>query len=90
MSFCTYAIAEEKYLIVPDATKDDRFAGSPLVKGEPHIRAYAGIILKSPDEYELGTLCDIYDKPHIFSEQDIAVLQELGKQAEDIISQYGR
>ena len=90
VSFCTYAIAEEEYLIVPDATQDNRFAGSPLVKGEPFIRAYAGMILKSPDGYELGTLCVIYDAPRTFSDQDINVLRDLGKQIEEIIFQHLR
>ena len=90
MSFCTYAIAEEEYLIVPDATQDNRFAGSPLVKGEPFIRAYAGMLLKSPEGYELGTLCVIYDAPRTFSDQDINVLRDLGKQIEEIIFQHLR
>lgn len=90
VSFCTYAIAEEEYLIVPDATQDNRFAGSPLVKGEPFIRAYAGMLLKSPDGYELGTLCVIYDAPRTFSDQDINVLRDLGKQIEEIIFQHLR
>lgn len=87
VSFCTYAIAEEEYLVVPDATKDYRFAGSPLVKGEPHIRSYAGMILRSEEGYELGTLCVIHDEPREFSEQDISVLRELGARIESIIHQ---
>ena len=86
VSFCTYAIAEEEYLIVPDATQDFRFAGSPLVKGEPYIRAYAGMILKSIEGYELGTLCVIHDEPRTFSEQDVQVLRELGKKIEVILN----
>ncbi|SVC34746.1 uncharacterized protein METZ01_LOCUS287600, partial [marine metagenome] len=33
ISFCTYAIAEEEYLIVPDAKADKLFANNPLVIG---------------------------------------------------------
>ena len=87
ISFCTYAIAEEEYLIVTDATKDSRFAGGPLVKGEPHIRAYAGAILRSNDGYELGTLCVIHDEPRKFSAEEIRVLQEMAKKAETIINE---
>lgn len=90
VSFCTYAIAEEEYLIVPDATKDYRFAGSPLVKGEPFIRAYAGMILKSEQGYELGTLCVIHDEPREFSSQDVEVLRELGKKIELVLNNQRR
>ena len=90
VSFCTYAIAEEEYLIIPDATKDYRFAGSPLVKGEPFIRAYAGMILKSEQGYELGTLCVIHDEPREFSSQDVEVLRELGKKIELVLNNQRR
>ncbi|MDO6567033.1 GAF domain-containing protein [Alteromonas sp. 1_MG-2023] len=86
ISFCTYAIAEEEYLIVTDATKDSRFAGGPLVKGEPHIRAYAGAILRSNDGYELGTLCVIHDEPREFPPSDISMLKDMAKKAQDIIN----
>ena len=33
ISFCTYAIAEEEYLIVPDAKADKIFANNPLSYG---------------------------------------------------------
>ncbi|NMH59095.1 GAF domain-containing protein [Alteromonas ponticola] len=85
VSFCTYAIAEEEYLIIPDAHKDIRFANSPLVKGEPFIRAYAGIIIHSPNGYELGTLCIIHDEPREFSEQDIEMLKKFGGMVEQEI-----
>ncbi|WP_414829752.1 GAF domain-containing protein [Alteromonas sp. H39] len=82
ISFCTYAIAEEFYLLVPDALADDRFANNPLVKGEPYIRAYAGVILHSSGGYEIGTLCVLFAKARTFSEEDIAMLQHFGKLVE--------
>ncbi len=85
VSFCTYAIAEEEYLIIPDALKDDRFAKNPLVTSEPFIRAYAGVILHSSDGYELGTLCIIHDQPREFSDQDITMLKEFGQMVEQEI-----
>jgi hypothetical protein len=36
---CTHASRK----VVPDATKDARFAGNPLVVNSPNIRFYAGV-----------------------------------------------
>ncbi len=89
VSFCTYAIAEEEYLIVPDAKADKMFANNPLVIGPPFIRAYAGAILRNKDGYELGTLCLLFDEPRDFSKDEIETLKGHACTAETIIfSEY--
>src|SRR5229473_7581212 len=40
ISFCSHAIGQSDLFIVPDATKDERFAQNPLVTSEPKVRFY--------------------------------------------------
>jgi two-component system, sensor histidine kinase len=80
IAFCSHAILDDAPMIVPDTHADARFHDNPLVTGEPHIRAYAGIPLCVPEGYRLGTLCVIDPRPREFSPQQIASLQRLARQ----------
>src|SRR5256885_8674135 len=59
VSFCGHVVASEAPLVVPDACRDDRFADNPLVKGDPHVRFYLSLPLRTPDGFVVGTLCAI-------------------------------
>lgn len=74
VSFCTHTIQQREPLIVEDALLDARFADSPLVRDDPHIRSYAGIPLHTPDGFNVGALCAIDTQPRMFSAAEIAIL----------------
>ncbi|MGK6324749.1 diguanylate cyclase [Sphingomonas sp. DT-51] len=74
VSFCTHTIQQRDPLIVEDAEADPRFAGSPLVAGPPYIRSYAGVPLRTPDGYNVGSLCAMDTRPRRFSPADIGIL----------------
>jgi EAL domain-containing protein (putative c-di-GMP-specific phosphodiesterase class I)/GGDEF domain-containing protein len=50
-------------LVVSDGTQDERFFDSPLVLGDPYVRFYACVPLRTTDGLALGTLCILDSKP---------------------------
>ncbi len=79
ISFCTHTITETQPLIVPDALADPRFRESPIVRGEPHIRFYAGVPLRTRDGYNLGALCSMDTRARELSCEQLDLLQDLAQ-----------
>ncbi|MBS0656858.1 MAG: GAF domain-containing protein [Verrucomicrobia bacterium] len=77
-SFCGHAILQDQPMIIPDARRDLRFAGSPLVTAPPFVRFYAGQPLRGPGGHKVGTLCLLDSKPRTLSTDEIALLHDLG------------
>lgn len=84
LTFCQYAITDNKIMQVQDATKDSRFVDNPFVTGEPDVRFYAGYPLIDPDGYALGTLCVIDKKANALTTEQQEALALL---AEEVVSQ---
>jgi diguanylate cyclase (GGDEF)-like protein/PAS domain S-box-containing protein len=82
VAFCDYAVQSRSSLVVPDATKDPRFARNPFVNGvSGSIRFYAGAPLLTPDGYVLGTLCVLGTEPRTLSDHQLRMLEALAHQA---------
>jgi PAS domain S-box-containing protein len=78
-AFCPYTILENKQMVVPDATLDQRFSASQFVTGKPNIRFYIGNPIAAPDGSLVGALCVMDHKPRVPSAEDLAVLQDLAQ-----------
>ncbi len=80
-SFCRQAILHDDFLYVPDTARDPRFAGNPLVCGEPGLRFYAGALLKTAEGQPIGTVCVLDTRPRKLSERQRRGLMRLARQA---------
>ena len=57
LSMCSPTICQNDLIVVPDMTKNPRYAGLPAVTNPPHARFYCAMPLINRDNYALGTLC---------------------------------
>lgn len=64
ISFCGHTILNpENVMVIFNAHLDRRFAGNPLVRGDPKIAFYVGAPLIAPTGEVLGALCAIDTLP---------------------------
>lgn len=85
VGFCKHTLqSENRYMVVEDALKDDRFSDNPMVtRPPPHTqRFYAGITIKSEDNHPLGTLCVYDSEPKQLTDQQLESLQILANEVE--------
>ncbi len=81
VSFSAHSLLQTDLFSVEDATADARFAGSPLVSGDPQVRFYAGMPLITPASgLAIGALCVIDRKPRRLTAQQIEALRILSHQ----------
>lgn len=79
-SICAHAILLADFMEIPDTQLDDRFRANPLVIGAPHLRFYAGALLKTPEGHALGTVCVLDTKPRTLDDAQRAILRALARQ----------
>jgi methylmalonyl-CoA mutase cobalamin-binding subunit len=86
VSLCGHVIANDEVLIVRDLSRDPRFANNPFVK-ERGLRFYAGVPLRGPNGFPIGTLSILDAKPREMTRQEQDLLKMI---AGDVMEQIKR
>lgn len=82
ISFCGHTVLSNDLFMIPDATKDPRFAKNPMVQDKPYIKFYAAFPLKAADGKRVGAFCIKDRRPRRLGEGKIALLKSLATWAE--------
>ena len=84
LTFCDVTAAQSEPLVVPNARKDPRFAGSAYID-VAHTPFYAGTALRSREGDVIGTLCLMGAFPRKADRVDVTELERLAGEAERIL-----
>jgi GAF domain-containing protein len=76
MSFCQHVVRGDAPLRVTDSVHDDRVKDNPAVE-ELDVKAYLGVPLRAPGGEPLGSLCAVDNRPREWTDDQLAVLQEV-------------
>jgi eukaryotic-like serine/threonine-protein kinase len=74
---CASAILQDDAWVVRDAATDPRTLTNPLAAGDFGLQFYAGVPLRTPDGYNLGTFCILDREPREFTAEDTRTLEDL-------------
>lgn len=88
-SFCRATWREGRRIVIPDTAVDGEFADHPLVTQTPHLRSYVGLPLKTSEGEAIGTMCVIDRRPRIFSDRELAILEDLAQLAASEFELHG-
>tara|TARA_R100001143_G_C3360945_1_gene135553 strand:+ start:13754 stop:14956 length:1203 start_codon:yes stop_codon:yes gene_type:complete len=82
---CQYTIMQDDVLEIRDSLEHEIFKNDPNLPGPDKLRFYAGVPLKTPEGYKVGTLCVIDKTPGKLSDSQKEAIKTL---ADEIISRY--
>ena len=83
-SFCQYAVATDRPLLIEDAREHPTLATNGAV-GDIGVVAYAGVPIRTRTGQPVGSLCAIDGQPRHWTAADLEVLRELAGLAGDLV-----
>jgi len=84
-AFCNHTILHDQLMEINNATEHEHFKDNIFVKGDAHIRFYAGAPLVDPEGHRLGSLCVIDIVPRILTDEQRDALRTL---ADEVMSHF--
>ena len=81
VSMCGHVVAAGQTLVVPDVSRDLRFAGNPALASKG-TRFYAGAPLRDAAGHVLGTLCLFDVAPRTMNQREVKLLEAM---ADDVM-----
>lgn len=82
-SLCDITVDERRTVVVPDTLEDGRFRDHPSVVSGPRIRSYLAQQLRGAGGEVIGTLCVASELPRSFSAEQVELIEDLARWAED-------
>lgn len=83
-SFCQYAVATGRELVVEDARTEPRLASNLAIR-DLNVIAYAGIPIHSAEGDVLGTFCVIDSVPRRWTEPELRLLRDFAATVGDLL-----
>jgi len=74
LSMCGHVVANAQTLVVPDITRDLRFAGNPALQSMG-LRFYAGAPLRAAAGHVIGTLCLLDVEARSLNQREVNLLE---------------
>ncbi|WP_242181720.1 sensor domain-containing diguanylate cyclase [Sphingomonas sp. CARO-RG-8B-R24-01] len=88
--FCGRVVDTNAVLLLPDAAADPDYRDHPMVAGEPHVGAYAGmpVVMHNEDGHDVvvGSLCVVYRRARAFDPDAVEQLRKLAAIAAALVS----
>ncbi|MHC6595111.1 GAF domain-containing sensor histidine kinase [Arthrobacter sp. C152] len=85
-SMCAVVFADGATTVVPDASKDPRFAANPFVTGViANVRFYASVPLETSSGLVLGSLCVFSGEARLPAPEKIELLEVLARQVVELL-----
>lgn len=85
-SMCAVVFNSGGTTVVPDASKDPRFAANPFVTGAiAHVRFYASVPLETSSGLVLGSLCVFSDEAKLPTPGQVQLLEVLARQVVELL-----
>lgn len=82
ISFCLHTLRKGSTLILENLHDSQEFCNNPVVCGDPNLKFYAGVPLRSPQGEFVGTLCSMDSVARSITPEQVRGLEDLAKVAE--------